>query len=259
MSRSSAQAAVTAGTGGRIAVLADIHGNRWALEAVLEEVERRGIRGVVTLGDALYGPLDPGGTGDLLVALGPPSVRGNEDRIIVEAGAEPPSATLVHVQANIGAAHRAWLSALPATVEVGGALLCHGTPSSDCDYLLWEVGPTGASRREPARVAADLSEVAQPLVLCGHDHVPAVLCLSDGQAVVDPGSVGLPAYTDGRPWPHAMESGSPHARFAVVERGDGGWTVEQVAVAYDWEAAARTARRQGREDWEVWLRTGMAR
>ena len=46
----------------RIAVLSDIHGNRWALEAVLEDIERNPVDAVLNLGDVLYGPLDPGGT-----------------------------------------------------------------------------------------------------------------------------------------------------------------------------------------------------
>ncbi len=40
-----------------IAVISDIHGNRWALEAVLEDINRRGIKRIANLGDCLYGPL----------------------------------------------------------------------------------------------------------------------------------------------------------------------------------------------------------
>jgi predicted phosphodiesterase len=49
-----------------VAVLSDIHGNRWALEAVLDDISRRGIRDMVNLGDSLYGPLDPGGTAQIV-------------------------------------------------------------------------------------------------------------------------------------------------------------------------------------------------
>ena len=37
----------------RFAAIGDVHGNRWALEAVLEDIEHRGIRTVVNLGDHL--------------------------------------------------------------------------------------------------------------------------------------------------------------------------------------------------------------
>ena len=77
-----------------IAVLADIHGNRWALEAVLEDIRRRGIREMVNLGDCLYGPLDPAGTARLLLELDMPAVRGNEDRILLD---EPERLSLIHI------------------------------------------------------------------------------------------------------------------------------------------------------------------
>ena len=53
-----------------LVVIADIHGNRWALEAVLQDIDRRGIQQIVNLGDHLTGPLDPAGTADLLIARG---------------------------------------------------------------------------------------------------------------------------------------------------------------------------------------------
>ena len=43
----------------RIAVLAVIHANSWALDAVLSDVRRQGADVVLNLGDVLYGPLEP--------------------------------------------------------------------------------------------------------------------------------------------------------------------------------------------------------
>jgi hypothetical protein len=96
------------------------------------------------------------------------------------------------------------------------------------------------------------------MVLCGHSHISRVVQLPGGRTIVNPGSVGLQAYTDDQPLPHKMETGSPHARYAVITEGAGGWTVEQVAVPYPWEKAARAARRRGRNDWAAWLETGRA-
>jgi hypothetical protein len=54
-----------------------------------------------------------------------------------------------------------------------------------------------------------------------------------------------------------MEAGSPHARYAIVEREpDGSWSVELVSVDYDWNTAAATAAARDRPDWSVALRTG---
>jgi hypothetical protein len=82
--------------------------------------------------------------------------------------------------------------------------------------------------------------------------------MPDGMLLVNPGSVGLPAYADESPHPHAMEAGSPHARYAIVTRSGSNWHVEHHAVVYDWNAAAELASRNHRPDWAAWLRTGRA-
>jgi hypothetical protein len=53
-----------------------------------------------------------------------------------------------------------------------------------------------------------------------------------------------------------IETGSPHARYALFERGAAGWHVTLRAVAYDWEGAAQRADQEGRPDWAHTLRTG---
>jgi predicted phosphodiesterase len=241
-----------------IAVLADVHGNRWALEAVLEDIRARGIERTVNLGDCVYGPLDPSGTAEILMELDLPTVRGNEDRILVEPTAEiQHSCTFGFVLGSLSPDDLYWLSTLPAmTVAYDHFRLFHGCPGSDEEYLLHKVAPLGAVPRAPAEVAARVGGMREAVLLCGHDHSPAAMRLSHGTLVVNPGSVGLPAYTDDRPFPHAIESRTPHARYAIVGRNASDWWVEHVALEYDWEAAAATAETNGRPDWAAWLRTG---
>jgi hypothetical protein len=74
--------------------------------------------------------------------------------------------------------------------------------------------------------------------------------------VVNPGSVGLPAYTDERPVPHRMENHAPHARYAIIEKTISGWNVAHLSLAYPWPEAVAAAERQGREDWARALATG---
>ena len=243
-----------------IAVLSDIHGNRWALEAVLRDIRMRGIRRIVNLGDSFYGPLDPGGTARVLLALDIASVRGNEDRILVEPvrGAEVP-ATLEYGRRSLSRDARRWLESLKVTaVAFDELFLCHGTPERDDDYLIEEVTADGVRQRDAGDLAARLPLVEQSVVLCGHSHVPRTKRLPPGKLIVNPGAVGLPAYRGDAPYPHSMETESPHARYAAIAREAAGWTVEHFAVRYDWEAAAATAREHGRGDWARWLRTGRA-
>jgi hypothetical protein len=105
-----------------------------------------------------------------------------------------------------------------------------------------------------------LDAVLTSLILCGHTHVPRLVAAGSCSVVVNPGSVGLQAYDDVHPHPHLIEVGSPHARWALAsdERGQG-WDVQLRAVAYDHEASAKRAERNGRADWAHWLRTGRVR
>ncbi len=242
------------------AVLADIHGNIWALEAVLADIRRRKIRHILNLGDTVYGPLEPEATAHRLARLRSlVSICGNQDRLPVEASARGASPTLEYVLRVLTAQSRAWLASQPATAAAGRELfLCHGTPTSDETYLLEAMSPQGGFLHDPAAIQAHLAGVSQAVVLCGHSHLPRTVLLPDGRLVVNPGSVGLPAYTDETPVPHKMETGSPHARYAVLAKTTSGWRVEQVTLPYEWNKAAEKAKENGRNDWAAWLESGRA-
>ncbi|MBX0331074.1 metallophosphatase family protein [Oscillochloris sp. ZM17-4] len=242
-----------------LALIADIHGNAWALDAVLADIDRRGVRQIINLGDCAYGSLDPAGTLERLMDRAIPTVSGNQDRIV---HAPPPavvgSADQDFITARLGPDQVAWLRDLPQTLVVGDLFCCHGTPALDTTCLLEDVTPQSVRLRGDADLAALLAGVTQPVIACGHSHQPRVVALADGRLVVNPGSVGVPAYTDDQPHPHAMEAGSPHARYAILREAGGGWSVKLVAVPYDWDVAADEARRNGRPDRAAWIATGRA-
>src|SRR5207302_8631319 len=115
--------------------------------------------------------------------------------------------------------HRAWLQSLPATYELEGILLCHGSPDDDLQYLLEDVREDGVHLASPETIQARLGGMSErKLILCGHSHIPRA-----ASNVVNPGSVGLPAYSDVRPCLHYMETGSPHARYALLDRRQHEW------------------------------------
>lgn len=241
----------------RLAVLSDIHGNLAALEAVLADSAAQGVDAMVNLGDILSGPLQPAETADRLIALGLPTIRGNHERQLLELPVEWMGPSDRATAACLLPHHRAWLAGLPDHLWWDeDVLLVHGTPASDLEYFLETVTPEGLRPATPDEVAARAGDCPARLVLCGHSHVPRSFALADGRLVVNPGSVGLPAYAEDWPAPHVVETGSPHARYAIVERGAGGWTANLRAVAYDWGAAARLAEARDRPDWATALRTG---
>jgi putative phosphoesterase len=237
----------------RFAVIADIHGNRWALETVLSDIERRRVDAVINLGDHLYGPLDMRGTMDLLLNLNAISIRGNQDRELLEDPKDSDSRTLKENRAELRSQDLAWLRELPMTTVWKNILACHGSPQADNVYLLEQVTAHGVFLKSAAQIEHDLDGEEHDMILCGHSHLPRTV-QAGKRVVINPGSVGLPAYTDDQPFPHRMETGSPHARYAIVD----GPEIDHIQLKYDWEAASRTALTNGREDWAYALRTGRA-
>jgi putative phosphoesterase len=239
---------------GPVAFIADIHGNVWALDAVLADIRRRGIETVFNLGDSLYGPLQPKATADRLQTAGIPSLCGNQDRVLLDPPRREAHPTLLYTLSGLDSADFDWLRHQPRTIEHNVFFLCHGTPSADDVYLTEAVHESSIGLRRPAEIQDLVASVSQRVVLCGHSHIPRVLELPGGKLIVNPGSVGLPAYSDELPFPHRMETGSPHARYAVIE----GASVDLIAVPYQWQRAVVSARENGREDWAVALETGFA-
>ena len=169
------------------------------------------------------------------------------------------AATLSYVRRNLNSEQMHWLSELESTrVALGVLFMCHGTPQRDDDYLLQKVTEAGISRRSPGKLIEQLTSLHHPVLLCGHDHTPGTVHLPDGRIIVNPGSVGLPAYRDDLPFPHVMQTGTPHARYTVLTHEQGEWKTESIAVPYGWQSAANAAREHGRPDWAVWLETGRA-
>jgi putative phosphoesterase len=245
----------------RIAILADIHGNVRALRAVMDDLKQVAPDRVLNLGDTVSGPLEAAETADLLISLAWTTIRGNHDRQLLDRPVDQMGQSDQAAASELKNHHSAWLSTLDATAEVEDLLLCHGTPDSDTAYLLETVEPDGRARiATPAEVARRLDGTSAKIVLCGHSHMARIVALDDGRVIVNPGSVGLPAYTDTAPVRHSMQMGAPFARYAVLERKKASepWQVSFRVVAYDWNAAAARAAAKGREDWALCLKTGFA-
>lgn len=240
----------------RVAVLSDIHGNLPALEAVLLDIERQRIDRIVNLGDLCSGPLWPCETADRLIGLGWPTIRGNHERQLLEMPLDRMEASDRFAAAALRADQLDWMAELPVTLQLGELPLVHGSPRSDVECLLETVTAAGMRPASIEEAGERLGDAAAPLALCGHTHLQRTMTLGDGRMIVNPGSVGLAAYRDERPFPHRAESGSPHARYAILTRGSG-WRVEFRRVAYDWETAALRAEANDRADWARSLRTGL--
>ncbi|MGH3408073.1 MAG: metallophosphoesterase family protein [Streptosporangiaceae bacterium] len=252
---------MTGASVGSVAVLADIHGNLPALDAVLAEPEVAAADRVVLLGDIALGPL-PGPTLDRLAELGDRAVwvHGNCEREMVTAydggvipGPNGPAAAAS--AALIGPAHRDRLDGLPLTVTLevdglGPVLFCHASPRRDDEMVLVD--------SPPERWARVLADVTAPTVACGHTHMPFDR-LAAGRRVLNPGSVGMPYGHPGAAWALLGPSASLRrtlydteaAAGFIAASGDGGaqeWAREYVLSRYSdteaLEAFTQVAREQ---------------
>jgi predicted phosphodiesterase len=246
----------------RIAVLSDIHGNLRALEAVQLDLRRQSPDLTVNLGDHLSGPLQAAATADAVMTANYINIRGNHDQQLLDRLPDVMGASDRAAYSQLNSRHLTWLQSLPPTFEPEpGVLLCHGSPEADLEYLVEDIREDGVHLASAPTIRGRLGSTNAKVVLCGHSHIPRVVLITDNVdsvRIVNPGSVGLPAYDDTRPRLHYMETGSPHARYALLDRERSGWRITMVAIEYDWRAASEEARRANRPDWSHALATGYA-
>jgi putative phosphoesterase len=216
-----------------LAAFSDIHANRHALEAVLEDIRQHAPDQVVCLGDLVgYGAF-PNEVVETLRTAGIPTLTGNYDDGVgfdrEECGCaytDPADIargdrSLRWTQAQVTPENKAWLRALPRELRFTFGrwrVLCvHGSPRRLNEYL-FEDRP----ERSLERMFADLEA---GVILCGHTHLPYHRRIGPVH-LVNVGSAGKP------------KGGDPRACYALVELGDD-VTATFPRVAYDVEAAAR--------------------
>lgn len=220
----------------RIAVLADPHANLQALEAVLADVDRRGIGEVWCAGDVVGYGGSPAEVVALLRRRRVPAVAGNLDRKLFRVAARrgrrrrPSLKRLTHLWTwgRLGAAARRWLRALPFCRRFRRAgralLLVHGSPASEEEYL-----QAGIGRKRLLELAR---RARASIVVAGHSHA-FWKARAGGTWFVNAGSVGR------------LEGKPGRAGYALLELPPGRLRVRFLEVPYDLEGAVRAVRRAG--------------
>ncbi|WP_257254441.1 metallophosphoesterase, partial [Endozoicomonas sp. SESOKO3] len=187
------------------------------------------------------------------------TIQGNQDRQIYQATESEISSnpTMQFILSELGEEPLQWMRELPPTKSLNNSVfLCHGTPDNDLVYMLEDISEGYARVRPDTEILGFVSGVQESLILCGHTHIPRSVQLSSGKLVVNPGSVGLPAYFDNEPIPHKMENYSNLASYCTVVRTLSGWQVEHIKVPYKHEYAVQAAKQRNRMDWAVALESG---
>ncbi len=235
----------------RVAVIADVHANLPALEAVLEAAAAAGVERVVCLGDIVGYNAEPAACIERLQRAAQVVVAGNHDVDTAHqthgAGTSAPARRVQDwTRQQLPAEAMTFLAALPTlVVDSAGFVAVHGCFLNSVYYSGYVTGTMLATNLAAVAARSEWPKLA----LCGHTHIPMCGWLTadgcveprfdglvrwarDAQAVlVNPGSVGQP------------RDGDPRAAFAVVDLV--GQTAEVRRVRYDVDRATRAIREAG--------------
>ena len=236
----------------RVALIADIHGNLPALEAVLTDIERRGIQRVFCLGDLAGKGPQGAAVVDLCRARCEVIILGNWD-VLLSMPQDAPS--YVWWRNELGPERCDWLGSLPFhfDFEISGrnVRLLHSSPESvfrrtfqnaDRDQLLQMFAPGEHIR----------STFTPDVVIYADLHAPFMQTFPN-RSLINIGSVGNP--THGRDAAYAILEGD------VGASRSGPWGCQFVQIPYDIEACVR-ATAAGAPELDAWsfeLRTGRSR
>lgn len=243
----------------KIAILSDICSNVYALQAVIDDAKSKNVDLMINAGDSFYGPIEPKATFELLKENNFVSVCGDEDRKILEASLDQleNNELLKYVYDDLGEEVLYFIQALPFEKFLGEDLyITHGTQHDDSVYLLENVSGGKAVLRDDKKIIELLDDVESKFVICGHSHTPRCINLSTGQVVLNPGSVGLQAFSSEISNFHTIENTFTEATYILLEVDSTSYNIDLARVPYDVEKAALKALENGREDWAHALRTG---
>jgi predicted phosphodiesterase len=200
----------------RVAVLADVHANLPALEAVQKDLYEEGIQAIWTLGDAVGYGAEPFACLQMLFDLDAVLIAGNHEQAACNlAEANGFNSTAAHAirwtRDALTPDTRNGLCELPVNISPHpGVFLFHGLPGNTTGYLRTE---------ETAQMVFDHLTDRDPrirIAFFGHTHRPMIFTYLTGRPVrmfepgeelilapgrrylVNPGSVGQPRNGDSR-------------------------------------------------------------
>ncbi len=219
----------------RIAVLADVHANLPALEAVVRDTRSEGAERLWHLGDAVGYGADPFACLQLLADMESVLIAGNHEQAscdLAEAQGFNPAAleSVRWTHDALDSVLRKKLCELPVNASpLTGVFIFHGLPGNSAGYL---------RTQEMARLVFDHLEDRDPRIrisFFGHTHKPMVFTRLPGRPVemfdphqdlitspgrhylVNPGSVGQPRNGDSSAHYLIFDPEEGHIHFRRVE------------------------------------------
>ncbi|GHO70470.1 hypothetical protein KSC_093620 [Ktedonobacter sp. SOSP1-52] len=226
----------------RVAILADIHSNFDALEAVLTDLAKQQYDLMVIAGDLVMNGPKPAEVMTCVRNLRVPTLYGNMDVETIQADPSHPNSWWT--QQQLRGDDLTYLKQLPLSYRVtppegqspkDDLLVVHATPRSVEDVLILEPHPLGTTftRITPEEEAAAMLRGEQAnLIVYGHIHY----CSSGtirGQRVMSIGSVGFPF------------DGNPQAAYALAQWDGEEWFISHQRVSSNNEETIAAIHRSG--------------
>jgi putative phosphoesterase len=219
----------------RVTIFSDIHANLPALQAVLEDIDRRDLSNIYCLGDLVgYGTF-PNEVVQIIQERTIPTIMGNYDQGVGNDSGDCGCAYTDPVSEALGKRSIAWSnlhttpdnktflrSLVPEIrLKLGNlrVVLVHGSPRKINEYL-FENRPDASLERLMDAAGADV-------LVCGHTHIPYHRILPGGRHVINDGSVGKP------------KDGDPRACYITLNIDGNQVDVRFIRVAYNIELAAK--------------------
>lgn len=186
-----------------IAAIYDIHGNFFALEAVLSEIQTKKIETVVVCGDIVWGP-QPRKVMDTLMNYKNQFhfIMGNADREVAHRHDEKQGCPSFIAELNHWCADQLteeqieFIISLPKEVSLsidglGDILFVHGSPRSDEEAIR-----VGTPEEE---IWPMIKDVKENTIVCGHTHIQFDRVIGN-KRIINAGSVGLQSAAKGACW-----------------------------------------------------------
>jgi predicted phosphodiesterase len=238
----------------KIAVLADIHGNFDALQAVLKDCAGEGVENIISLGDNIgYGP-EPEKVIHALAEHRVLSVLGNHEYAVVDSGClnrlnSTAKTSLAINLSRMSPEDKEYCAVLPFFLIRHDARFVHGCPPKSLTAYLFDI--------EPHKAAIIFHSFVEQIAFYGHTHDCAFfdydgkrgartevamgeyVLAPEKRYLINPGSVGQP-----------RDAINKKAKYIIWDLDRG--TVCFKAVAYDIKAAVAKIKALGLPDfnWE---------
>lgn len=227
-----------------IGICSDIHGNAEALDAVLGDMEKRGVRRGICLGDVVGYGGDPRGCIKRVREAGWQVLAGNHEEGILypevlEFFSDPAAVSIAWTDQQLSEEDKKWMADLPHVLRGEDAEWVHASLADPLDwpYVLGRLDARDHFAHQTRRVC-----------FCGHTHIPMVwrngrrirarppsnrrfTLPEKRETLINVGSVGQP------------RDGNTKASYVIYDPEE--HTVQFRRIAYDIQTAQKKIRRAG--------------